>query len=202
MQTRLHRSIVSLSILFLGSLFLVSCSEDVVGPDSYPVVLKPKSIKSISEIKTFVNEGGAWKEISTNNPEIANDPFFAESTVIQDDDGAYRIVSENEWQADEDATNTKFAYTFDGDQFVFSTLLPSIKVYAKGDYNSFNAENIALIARANDGSGSSVEFTIRGAYNPSADIFTQFELDPNSSTNDTVAYQTFQMVYVRNKTID
>ncbi|MGE3799573.1 MAG: hypothetical protein AB7H80_00985 [Candidatus Kapaibacterium sp.] len=195
MQTSLHRGIAFLWILLLAPLFLTSCSEDTVGPDSYPVVFKPKSIKSISEIKTFVNEGGAWKEISTENPDIASDPFFAESTVIQSDDGSYRLLSSTEWQADEDVTNTKFAYTKSGDEFVFSTILPSVKVYAKGDYSSFDVYNIALISRSDDGSGSTVEFTIRGAYNPSADIFTQFELDPSSSTNDTVAYQTFQMVY-------
>lgn len=185
MQTSLHRGIISLWILLLAPLFLTSCSEDTVGPDSYPVVFKPKSIKSISEIKTFVNEGGAWKEISTDNPDIASDPFFAESTVI-DDDSPIRLLSETEFQFDEDPDKAKFSYTRDGDEFVFSAL--GITIYAQGNYSTFNAYYAAVLP-------ASIGIGIRLPYDPAKDIFTQFELDPNSSTNDTVAYQTFQMVY-------
>ena len=182
----LQRTTAFLFLVVLLPLF-AACSEDVADPDpdTYPIVLNPVSVDNLSEIKAFANEGGTLQEITTSNPDILSDPHFAESAIVQSDDGSFRLISATEWQA-VGQTDT-YDYSRSGNDYVFSTLLPEFKVYAEGTNGSFNVHYIALIA-IEDGS---IELSYRGSYNPSEDIFDQFEINGA----DSVAYQTFDIVY-------
>ena len=191
LRTRIHN--LAFLAIILAPLLLVSCSDDTTGPDSYPVVMRANSVKNVSEVKTYVNEGGVWKEISSENPEIANDSYFAEAAAFENNGGAFRLTSDTQWEADGVAGSAS-TYTKTGDKFVFATALPAVKVYATGDYEEFAVDYVSAVSTSWDGT-ISLDATATLSYDSSQDLFTQLDFDATALTSDTVALQTFQVVY-------
>ncbi len=186
-------------LLVLFAPFLASCGDDTVGPDDvdYPVTMVAKSIESKSAIRAFVREGEAWREITSENPEVLTDEFFAEATVITaEEDPNIVLTSATQWQTPS-APGETFTYTYSGDKFTFTIPLIGASVYATGDYSKFKAHGVAGMALIEGGS-STITQSLRTYYASGSDPIaaltsSAFALDVEEGT--VLAYQTFDVVY-------
>lgn len=193
------RTASTFKALFLFALvvpFLASCSDDTVGPDdvSYPVTMVAKSIESKSTIRAFVREGDTWREITSENPEILTNEFFAEATVITaDDDPNLVLTSTTEWQSPALPGQT-FTYTYSGDKFIFSIAQFGASLYATGDYSTFKAHGVAGVVAEGGLSVTSRMYYASGS-DPLNALTTSDFFSLPSEEGDTLAYQTFDIVY-------
>lgn len=192
-------------LLVLFAPFLASCGDDTVGPDDvdYPVTMVAKSIESKSAIRAFVREGEVWREITSENPEVLTNEFFAEASVItEDEDPDITLKSATGWTAATFPDST-FAYTYSGDKFTFSNPFTDDKVYATGDYSTLKMHVVAGVGvtTTEDGGGQVTTLTeaLRTYYPSGSDPIeglTSSALFGLSYTEGTIiAYQTFDVVY-------
>lgn len=172
--------------------FLASCGDDTVGPDdvTYPVTMMPKSVENKSTIKAFVREGSTWREITSENPAILTNEFFAESSVIQpDDDATITLTSATQWQADA-ISDTTFSYTYSDEKFDFAFLFDT-HVYGTGDYSKFKQHMIV-------GMSGPQHMDARISAPSGIDPITALTSSPfpfPTEEGTIIAYQTFDIVY-------
>lgn len=178
--------------------FLASCGDDAVGPDdvTYPVTMKPKSVENKSSIKAFVKEGTTWREITSENPDILTNEFFAESSVVDsEEDGDIKFTSATAWETPS-LPGATFSYTYADEKFTFGSLV-GINLYGTGDYSKFKLHKVAGVSISDDGSFTITQ-SLRTNYASGSDpatALTSGSFGLEVADGDTLAYQTFDVVY-------
>lgn len=182
-----------LLLALIGPLF-AACSEDSTGPDgvSFPVVMNPTGIGNKSEIRAFVREGGTWREITSSNPDILSDEFFAEETVYNPMDHiAFRFTSSTQWEA-VNPPSASISYSYSDNTFTFASPT-GLNAKAYGDYSKLGFARIAGVSISefrHETSSLNFEYDWDPIETLTSGIFP-LPVDDG----DTLAYQTFEVIY-------